>query len=205
MEYWRQNELALEEVPKKERDTRAQLLAQREMILPQRDKLLAKYGKEFDGQYGWAAKRLANRRPTFRDIEYRVRRYGNRVLPYGDRLSYKVASQHIHGERLSSIATLVRVPETSSLYVGASMDPALIQAATIWTLQKTTWDLADLTTRTQYVAEALYWAYVAYMFTLDADTEGWHRPHTIDTGYLRKRFTLVDGTHRPLFGTPNQT
>lgn len=204
MEYWRQNELALEEVPKKERDTRTQLLAQKEMISTERNKLLAKYGKEFDGQYGWAAKRLAIRRPTFRDIEHRVRRNGNRILPFGDRLSYKEASQHIHGERVSSIATLVHVPGTNSLYVGASMNPTLIQAATIWTLQKTTWDLASLTTRTQHVAESLYWAYVAYMFTLDADTEGWHRPHTVDTGYLRKRFTLVDATQQPLFGTPNR-
>jgi hypothetical protein len=54
-----------------------------------KSKLIKKFGNEFSGDYGWAAKALNNKRPTFRDIEASVDMAFLR--PY-----YKFASMNVH-------------------------------------------------------------------------------------------------------------
>lgn len=196
IELWKQNELSLSELSRKDSQVRKALLDRREQLLPIRNALLEKYGSEIDRSYGWAASRLRLKRVTFNDIERRVRAQGFRMLPHGDRYSYKEASQHIHGERLSSMRTLVKVPNTTAHFVGATLEPSLIQVATVWTLQHLTWTLAELTSRTQGIPEALYWGYVAHMYSLDADTETWHGIHAVNTGYLRNSFAVANDDER---------
>ena len=53
------------------------------------DALLARYGKPFKEQYGWAAARLEKERPTFADIELAVN--VDHLRPY-----YQLASHPVH-------------------------------------------------------------------------------------------------------------
>lgn len=186
-----QNAAALKEAPSRNRRTRVELTRQSEALATEKARLLKTYGPEFLKPYGWAAKRLSLKRVTFADIERRVKSQRTRILPNGDKYSYKEASQHIHGERLSSLRVLAQVPGNTGLFAGKVLDPSLTQAATVWTLQHLNWTLAELVSRTQSVPEALYWGYVGHMFALDADTENWHQSHGINTGYLRRSFSVT--------------
>jgi hypothetical protein len=58
-------------------------------ITRERAELVKTFGREYDGDYGWAAEALGKRRPTFRDIEEAVDL--NRWRPW-----YKLASQATH-------------------------------------------------------------------------------------------------------------
>ena len=55
----------------------------------QYDGLIERFGKSFDGDYGWAAKLLNKRRPTFYDIEKEVKL--DHFRPY-----YRMASDNVH-------------------------------------------------------------------------------------------------------------
>ena len=55
----------------------------------QRDELVATYGKDFEGDYGWAGSAFPNKKPTFRDIEQSVNL--DHWRPY-----YKMASDNEH-------------------------------------------------------------------------------------------------------------
>ena len=53
------------------------------------DELIATFGKEFKGDYGWASSAIGSNRPTMRDIEQHVQL--DRMRPY-----YRMASDNVH-------------------------------------------------------------------------------------------------------------
>ena len=77
----------------KEHETRARLepLTQAEIdVLDERcEALVARFGKEFDEDYGWAASALGNKRPSLAEIERAVQL--DHLRPY-----YRMASDNVH-------------------------------------------------------------------------------------------------------------
>lgn len=151
------------------------------------ERLVKRHDASIIHPYGWAAKQLKQKRVTFRDLE-------ERVQTKASRLRYMEASQHVHAQRLSSIKTLRRGKAASSLFVGGPLDASIVQVDTVWTLQAINDVLASLVYRRQGVPEAIYWSYAAHMFALDAATDTWRSPYTVDTGHLRERFSISGTT-----------
>lgn len=60
-----------------------------DILKSQYDELIDRFGKTFKGDYGWAAKLLNNKRPTFYDIEKEVEL--DHFRPY-----YRMASDNVH-------------------------------------------------------------------------------------------------------------
>lgn len=77
------------------------------------DALIARFGKQFDGQYGWAAKQLGLNSPTFRDIE---RESGVDHL----RAHYRMASHNVHANPKGVYFHLGLISERELLLAGPS-------------------------------------------------------------------------------------
>jgi len=76
--------------------------------------LVARFGKAFGGDYGWASVELGEARTTFRDLENHV---GLNLLRRG----YQRANSTVHG---GALATLTRVSLSDSTVDGAAVPPA---------------------------------------------------------------------------------
>ncbi len=76
--------------------------------------LVARFGKAFAGDYGWASVELGAARTTFRDLESHV---GLHLLRRG----YQRANSTVHG---GALATLTRVSLSDSTIDGAAVPPA---------------------------------------------------------------------------------
>lgn len=94
-----------------------------------RDEAISKYGKDFEGNYGWAADVLNNKRPNFSHLEEAVKL--DHLRPY-----YKWASQNIHAN-VHGIRNKLGLAEATEevLLVGASnsgmTDPADLTALSL--------------------------------------------------------------------------
>lgn len=77
------------------------------------DEVIALYGKEFARPYGWAAKHLALKNPTFQDLE---RAIGREALPP----SYKWSSYKVHAGVSGLLRNLGSLTEEPSALSGAS-------------------------------------------------------------------------------------
>ncbi|MEN6383566.1 MAG: DUF5677 domain-containing protein [Phycisphaerales bacterium] len=60
-----------------------------DILKDKRDKLLERYGQDFNGNYGWAAAETGNRNPTFKEIEKHIKMDHMRSF-------YKMASHNVH-------------------------------------------------------------------------------------------------------------
>ena len=60
-----------------------------ESLEAERDKLLAKFGEEFDSDYGWASLAIGSNRPSISDLEQNVEL--DHMRPY-----YRMASDNVH-------------------------------------------------------------------------------------------------------------
>jgi hypothetical protein len=58
-------------------------------VAKRKERLIKRFGKSFNGDYGWADSIIQNGRPTFRDIEERV--HLDHIRPY-----YKLACNNVH-------------------------------------------------------------------------------------------------------------
>lgn len=76
--------------------------------------LVARFGKAFGGDYGWASVELGEARTTFRELENHV---GLNLLRRG----YQRANSTVHG---GALATLTRVSLSDSTVDGAAVPPA---------------------------------------------------------------------------------
>ena len=76
-------------------------------------RLLDKYGQSYKYDYGWAAKELGLKKPTFRDIEAVVQLDHHR--PY-----YKVASANVHANPVGVFNRLGLLPEEDVILSGPS-------------------------------------------------------------------------------------
>lgn len=75
--------------------------------------LLIQYGQNYKYDYGWAAKALNLKKPTFRDIEASVNLDHHR--PY-----YKIASANVHGNPAGVFSSLGLFPEEDIILSGPS-------------------------------------------------------------------------------------
>lgn len=77
------------------------------------NELLTEFGRSYRHEYGWAAKELGSKRPTFRDLEAVVE-----LEHY--RASYKLASANIHGNSTGVLSRLGVSPDKNILLSGPS-------------------------------------------------------------------------------------
>ncbi len=84
-----------------------------EELQDRRRSLLALYGKEFDGQYGWAATHLGAQRPTFRDLEEATELEHLRA-------HYRMASHNVHANPKGVFFKLGLLAEDEFLLAGPS-------------------------------------------------------------------------------------
>ena len=75
--------------------------------------LIARFGKEFRGDYGWASHHLGNPQPTFKDIE---RAAGIDHL----RAHYRMASHNVHANPKGVFVKLGLMQESQVLLAGPS-------------------------------------------------------------------------------------
>ena len=80
-------------------------------IEQQRDALIAKYGKEFGGSYGWAAKHLNIQSPTFAQLVEAAKI--DHLSPY-----YKMASHNVHANPKGIFFKLGHIGESEVLLAG---------------------------------------------------------------------------------------
>jgi len=83
-------------------------------VKTQRDKLLTKFGDEFDYEYGWPQDALNNRRPNFTNIEQNADLEHYRPL-------YKMASSNVHASSKGIAFRLGLLPDSEVLLCGPSL------------------------------------------------------------------------------------
>jgi len=134
------------------------------------DRLVAKFGKEFGNEYGWAAVALKNPKPRFSSIEDATRLEHWR--PY-----YKMASHNVHAGSRGLFFQLGLYDESTILLAGPSnsgfTDPAqntalsLLQITSILLTRKPTIDM-------------LAWASTLQMLAVDVANAFWAKQQVLD-------------------------
>ena len=106
----------------KEHENRARLepLTQAEIdALEERCKvLLARFGKEFDEEYGWASSALGNKRPSLAEIERAV--HLDHLRPY-----YRMASNNVHANSHGAFYKLGGFPRDSDILLAGPSNMGL--------------------------------------------------------------------------------
>lgn len=85
-----------------------------------RDKLIDRFGKEFNGDYGWAAAALNNKRPNFSDIESAISL--DHYRPY-----YKLASHNVHANAKGLFVKLGLREDSRDILLADSSDYGLTE------------------------------------------------------------------------------
>ena len=107
--------------------------------------VLQKYGREFRGDYGWAANQLSNQRPTFSDLEKAAQR--SQMHSH-----YKMACQNVHAGIKGITQQLGVLPGSQAILAGASnagleepgQNTAITLTLVTFTLFGPRWQLDDV-------------------------------------------------------------